>query len=239
MLDLLFKGISLRKIADHIKQFYGVNVHHTTILRWIRKYIKLMKECVKDLIPHTTNKIWHVDEMMVNINGEYRWLWNLMDSDTRFLLAMQISKRREIEDARKVFQEAKEKAQAKPETIVTDGLRAYEDAVRKEFFTLRKPRTKHVRLASVKDHPNNNLIERFHGTVRERDKVMRALDNEESAKDFIEGFKIYYNFIRPHMGLNGLTPAEKAKIDLNLNKGNRWLSMITKSIRKSCKDSIQ
>ena len=154
----------------------------------------------------------------------------MMDSDTRFVLAMQISKRREIEDARRVLAEAKQRAKAKPEAIVTDGLRAYEDAVKKEFFTLKAPRTKHVRLPSIRDKINNNVLERFHGTIRERDKVMRALDNDESAKKIIDGYWVYYNFLRPHMSLNGKTPAEIARINLGL-KGNRWLELIKQSAK--------
>ena len=41
-LDLYFKGVSLRKITDHLKQFYDIEVHHTTILYWIRRYVKLI-----------------------------------------------------------------------------------------------------------------------------------------------------------------------------------------------------
>jgi hypothetical protein len=58
----------------------------------------------------------------------------------------------------------------------------------KGFFTLRKPRTRHIRLPSIRDKVNNNPIKRFHGIVRERDKVMRALDNDESAKTIIDGW---------------------------------------------------
>lgn len=41
---------------------------------------------------------------------------------------------------------------------------------------------------------------------------MRGLDNEDSAQTIVDGMRIYYNFIRPHMALNGKTPAEKAGI---------------------------
>jgi len=40
-----------------------------------------------------------------------------------------------------------------------------------------------------------------------------------------EWFRNYYNLIRPHQALDGQTPAEAAKIGLNLN-GKRWLSLI-------------
>jgi transposase-like protein len=229
-LDLYFKGVSLRKITDHIKQFYGLKVHFSTILRWIQKYVQVMKEYVNDFTPQVSD-IWHVDETIVNVKGQCRWLWNLMDNDTRFILAMQLSKSREIPDARKVFAEAKDIAKVKPQIVVTDGLRAYEDAFNKEFFTLRKPRTKHLRLASIRDKVNNNPIERFHGTVRERGKVMRALKQDAPTNQIIEGFRIYYNFIRPHMALNGLTPAEVANIRLQLGQ-NKWEDLIRKSVKK-------
>ena len=42
VLDLYFKGLSLRKIKDHLKQFYGIEINHSTIYRWIKKYMKLI-----------------------------------------------------------------------------------------------------------------------------------------------------------------------------------------------------
>jgi len=44
---------------------------------------------------------------------------------------------------------------------------------------LRKPRVKHVRNVGFKDKVNNNIIERFHGTIRERNKVLRAMKKRE------------------------------------------------------------
>ncbi|HEY7570943.1 MAG TPA: hypothetical protein VH796_06215 [Nitrososphaeraceae archaeon] len=34
--DLYFKGVSLRKIADHLKQFYGFKINCSSICRWLR-----------------------------------------------------------------------------------------------------------------------------------------------------------------------------------------------------------
>jgi transposase-like protein len=229
--DLYFKGISYRKIVDHLKQFYGLKISHAALIRWIQKYVQLMKTYVDSFAPQTSG-IWHTDEMTISLkeNKQMDWLWNLMDNDTRFLLASQLSQKRGIEDAREVFAEAKALAKTMPSFVVTDGLRAYQDAFNKEFFTLRNPRTIHVRLAGLRKETNNNVIERLHGTVRERTKVMRGLGNENSAQTIIDGNRIYYNFIRPHIALNGLTPAEMAGINLEL-QDNRWLSLIRQSIK--------
>jgi transposase-like protein len=164
--------------------------------------------------------------------GNYSWLWNLMDRETRFLIASEVTKHRYVEDAREVLQEAKEVANGQiPDFIVTDKLPAYKQAITKEFFTLKNPRTKHVKLKSIKEGTNNNMIERVNGTVRERVKVMRGLDHDKTAQKMLKGNQIYYNYLRPHQALKGKTPAEKAGIDLQL-KGNKWEELIRRAKRE-------
>lgn len=68
-------------------------------------------------------------------------------------------------------------------------------------------------------------MERYHGTFKERSKVMRALKRTDSA--FIERQRLYYNYFRPHSALEGKTPAEAAGIGLKV-KGNKWEAIIKK-----------
>jgi transposase-like protein len=110
--------------------------------------------------------------------------------------------------------------------IVADGLRAYQDAIPREFFTIKGPRTQHVRIPNIRDRSNNNMVERLHGTIRQRNKVMRGLDDVETAQTMIDGLRIYYNFLRPHSALNGKTPAQKAKIE---SDEAEWMSLIKKA----------
>lgn len=131
----------------------------------------------------------------------------------------------------KTFAKAKQIAKGKPQVMVTDGLHSCIDAFKKEFFTLRNPRTKHIRKARFIDRTNNNIVERLQGTIREREKVMRGLKTERTAKTMIEGYRAYYNFIRPHQSLNEKTPPQQAGIDLELGK-NKWLNIIKASSRK-------
>jgi transposase-like protein len=59
----------------------------------------------------------------------------VMDGETRFLLASMISKKRGVDDARRLFRKAKAMAGIKPKKVVTDGLPAYGKAFNKEFWT--------------------------------------------------------------------------------------------------------
>ncbi len=232
-LDLFFKGVSQRKIVDHLKMFEGIKVTQPCVLKWIRKYTDLMSQYVMQFKPQLSG-MWHSDEMTLNVKnteptgkGYYDWLWNLMDNETRFLIASQVTKHRDIKDAQKVFKKAKSTTHENPDYIITDGLKSYPQAFQKEFTNSGKT-PKLTRLESIKRNPNNNLVERFNGTVRERVKVMRGLGNDESAQRMVDGHKLYYNYIRPHQSLNGKTPAEKAGIELQL-KGNKWMDLIKKS----------
>lgn len=47
----------------------------------------------------------------------------------------------------------------------------------------------------------------------------------------MDGLKDYYNFLRPHMGIENETPAQRANINLELGR-NRWKSIIRKSLIK-------
>ena len=70
------------------------------------------------------------------------------------------------------------------------------------------------------------MVERLHGTIRLRNKVMRGLDDMETAHPMMDGLRIYYNFLRPHTALDGKTPAQKANIETDEAK---WMSLIKKA----------
>lgn len=66
--------------------------------------------------------------------------------------------------------------------------------------------------------------------MREREKVMRHLKKAESAEKLLKGFRAYYNYVRPHMALEGYTPAEMAALPIQLGT-NRWLNLIRQAAR--------
>ena len=222
ILDLYFKGISLRQISDHLKQFYELSLNPSNILRRIQKYSKVIDNYVKTLKPELKD-IWHHDEMKIQADGKWKWLWNIMDEDTKFLITTQVSTKANTNETRKFFASAKEQAQKEPEFLITDGRHSYTTSIKKEM-----PETNHVRLTTIQDkRTNNNDIERLNGTIRDRVKTMRGMQNTETAELMTSGFRNYYNFIREHSAI-GMTPSQKAGIGIG-TENNRWMALLKKS----------
>src|SRR5208282_1200257 len=132
-LDLYFKGVSFRNVADHLKQFYGKKPSPSAIHKWLVAYTKIATKYVEQFKPQVGGFI-HVDETKVNVDGKLDWLWNLMDADTRFWVSSLITRGRSTEDAIAVFQDAKTKLPFRPIAVIHDGLGSYTDAFKKEFY---------------------------------------------------------------------------------------------------------
>lgn len=231
-IDLYFKGISLRKVADHIKQFYGVSISDNSVLRWVQRFGEVVAPFVDSLKAPNMSGIYHVDEMMVHVRkeemekGHYQWLWNLMDETTRYWVTSKISQRRETEDAQAVFNDMRNKT-THAKAIVHDGLPSYNKAFRKEYRRSRE-NVLNVRSVSVRKQGLNSRVERLNGTLRDREKTMRGMNKAESSQKLIEAFRIYYNFCREHSTINE-TPAEAAgiKLELGNNKIENLLKLAT------------
>jgi hypothetical protein len=76
---------------------------------------------------------------------------------------------------------------------------------------------------------NNNKMERLNGEFRDREKVMRGLKKDDSP--LIDGYQIYHNYVRPHMGLDGKTPADVCGI--TVNGDNKWKTLIQNASKTS------
>ena len=213
----------MRKVARNVSDHFDIDLHHATIYEWIQRYIPKISEYVNSLIPKLSNQ-WHADELFLKMKGgETRkghtgiaYLWNIMDRESRFLIASKLSEKRDINGAVQVFNEAIKNSHGnKPDVVYTDALRAYREGVK----TLGN--VEHVSKCGVnKPHANNNRVERLNGSLRERVKVQRGWKSSKSA--IAEGQRIFYNFVKPHQALDGKTPAETAGI-----KGkNKWKSLM-------------
>ena len=205
-----------------------MDVTHQTVYNWIQKYTGLMEKYLEKIVPQVGDT-WRADEIFLKIKGDQKYLYAMMDDETRFWIAKQVADTKYTQDVRPMFEQAKETTQRKPEVLITDGARNFETAYRKEYGTWALPRTIHIRHIHMRGDKNNNKMERLNGEIRDREKVMRGLKKMDSP--MISGYQLFHNYIRTHEGLDNQTPADKAGI--KIEGENKWITLI-QNASKNC-----
>ena len=149
----------------------------------------------------------------------------MLDSETRFWLSQMVSEHKGNDDVSPMFADAKRKAGKVSQTLISDGAANFHHAWKKQYKArnfLHKD-TEHHRHIHMAGDMNNNQMESFNGnTLRMREKVVRGIKKDDSV--IFAGMQIHHNYIRPHQGLDGDTPADRAGIRVRGN--NKWKTLI-------------
>lgn len=200
-----FDGQSYREAARSLGRAFRVDPpDESNVMRWVQGYARgAAAEMHKRKVPTSTE--WVADEMQVNVGGKPYWLWNVQDRRSRFLLATHLTQKRDARAAEIVMRKAQAQAADAPKVIRTDKLTSYAPAIKKLF-----PKTQHLLSQGLRAEVNNNLSERMQGTIRERDKVLRAMKFRETGQNYLDGWTVDYNYFRPHLGVDEKTPAQAA-----------------------------
>ena len=229
-MQLYFSGESLRNTARSLS-LIGVQVSHQTVYNWIEKYTVLMAKYLNKITPQVGDT-WRADEIFLKVKGNMKYLYALMDDETRFWIAQEVANTKYTADVRPLFAKGKEIAEKQPKILITDGAANFHDAYMKEFWTIKYGRTKHIKDIRMGDIPHNNKMERLNGEIRDREKVMRSLKTTDTP--ILTGYQIYHNYVRPHMALKGKTPSEVAGIEV---KGtDKWMTIIQNASKHSNKN---
>jgi len=202
-LSMFYGGMSLSGIRRHLKQVYDSYPSDSTVYSWITRFTKEAVQARQDYRA-LAGDTWIADETVMRIGGSNMWFWDVIDSNSRFLLASNVSKDRTTRDAETLMSRAARHSIYAPDVIITDKLADYLDGIERIF----RADTAHVYSEGVRVELDLNLIERFRATLKERTKVMERMQNRETAKLITDGWLVHYNFFRPHESLQGRTPAQ-------------------------------
>ncbi len=88
-LHLYFNGLSLRNTSKAISRF--IKRSHTAIRDWIQKY-------KPERLFHNKTKTFEfiIDETQLKVGSEYIWVWVAIESETKNILGISISKERNM-----------------------------------------------------------------------------------------------------------------------------------------------
>jgi len=228
-LDLYYSGLSLRKIAKHLKSFYPNNSNPSTIYRWIMKYVGVMANFTDKQKTQLGQEL-ECDEVEYHRLGKKNWFVDSIDTRTRYVVYSKYIQERNTDELIKFYKKVKINTRGQTKIISTDGLKAYPRVLRKTW-NLDKKRTKNPKvihnIITSTSGKFNYKIERFHNTLRERTKIMRGFHGcITSAQTLMKGYEIYYNWIREHSSLKGQTPSQIAVPNVQIKNKNGWLELI-------------
>ena len=209
---------SFRNIALILKTVNNINVSPTSISNWCRQFAPLFHNLSLELVPMLdfNSDEWHADETVVKINGIKYYIWFIIDSESRFVLGFHLSPHRDSPQAFSLFDSVK--VLGKPAAIVSDRYSAYKVPVKAVFDNV-----KHIRVQSFRDDISNNLIECFNKQFKAWYKTKQGFGSYDCANNLIATFVFFFNFVRPHTALNGLTPAQVAGLSLSKRQKKRFL----------------
>lgn len=233
-LDLFYRGVSTRKVQEHLQAFYPHNSSHKSIYKWIVKYANLISGFTDNLNLYV-GKETQVDEMEYHRRKHYNrkgldrnWFIDAIDCKTRFMVSSNYFKKRGTSELKHVIQKAKDKTENQIKILTTDGLNAYDRAVKGVFGYNRKLKQYNVihnKVTQSKGDGFNIIVERLHNSIRQRTKTFRGFHGSvNSANAIMKGIEIYYNFITKHQAMKKC-PYELAT-DLKLTQSNKWLELI-------------
>ena len=229
-MQLYFSGESLRNVARSLK-LIGVEVSYQTVWNWIQKYTALMEKYLEKITPQVSDT-WRADELYLKVHGNMKYLYALMDNETRFWIAQEVADTKFTADITPLFKHGKEYTGKRPKTLITDGAQNFHEAFNIEFRTNKiADRPEHIREIQLAGKVHNNKMERLNGEIRDREKVTRNLKKMNTP--ILKGEQIYHNFIRPHMALDGKTPSEVAGIEVRGK--NKWMTLIQNASHKNAK----
>ena len=134
--------------------------------------------------------------LYLKVKGNLKYLYAIMDDDTRFWIAQQVADTKNIADVQPLFAHAKEITGKRPNTLISDGAPNFHVAFKKEFATHRLPTTRHIRHIRIQGDHNNSKMERMNSEVREREKTTRGLKKADTK--ILPGYK-FTTIISDHM----------------------------------------
>ena len=218
-----YGGMSFHEIEHNIDQQTSGDISNTAVIKWVNKYTNKAIRETKDLHPKVGD-IWVADETYIKTDVKTKdpkgvVFWDIIDADTRFLLASRITTTRSTQDAKQLMELAAKRANKNPKVVITDKLAAYIDGIELAYGG----DAKHRQGSPFSVEHSTALIERFHNTLKGRTKVMRDLRDKSTLKRFTDGYLVHYNFFRPNMALGNKKPAEAAGLEY---KNHSWSDVV-------------
>jgi putative transposase len=151
----------------------GIIVSHETVRQWARKFGQAFANQVRGRLPCAGDK-WHLDEVVLKINGMTHWLWRAVDQ-AGIVLDVPVQSRRDKRAAKRLLRKLMKRQGRASRVMITDKLASY-SAAKSEVM----PSVEHRRHKGL-----NNRAENSHQPTRRRERQMKRFKSRGQAQRFL------------------------------------------------------
>jgi putative transposase len=167
--------LSLRNVEDLLAE-RGIDISHETVRFWWNRFGRMFAaEIRKRRVAHMRGYPqwrWHLDEVFVKVNGRLCYLWRAVDHEGEVLEAV-VTAKRDKAAALKLLKLIMKKY-GRPQSIVTDRLRAYSAAMKEIGAADRHEVGSRL----------NNRAENSHQPFRRRERAMQRFRSPKTLQKF-------------------------------------------------------
>lgn len=151
----------------------GIEVTYETVRRWALKFGQKAARRIRARRSAFGDK-WHLEEVLISINGQKHWLWRAVDQ-FGIVLDVLVQSRRDRFAAKRLMRRLLRKCGVTPRVLITNKLKSY--AAANKDMVLRFEHRQHKGL--------NNRAENSHQPTRVREKVMRCFKSARQLQRFV------------------------------------------------------
>jgi putative transposase len=166
-----------------------VTISHETVRQWCTKFGAEFAAELRRRRVRPGDK-WHLDEVLLKINGKRHWLWRAVDQHG-VVLDILVQSRRDQQAAERFLRQVVDGAGCEPRVAITDKLASYPPAIRRVL-----PNSEHRRHKRL-----NNRAENSHLPTRKRERILQRFKSAEHAQRFLRPFSAVSNHFRPRRHL--------------------------------------
>ena len=230
-------AISLRKTAAMMFDVHGVKVSHQSIAN----YCNAVAPRIKPFIDHYDYELSgsHCgDETYIKIGGVWHYVFFFFDTVKKIILSYRVQRERDWRSAalaiNDVLVKVKGKSEDIPENInlITDGNPIY--LLAQHWFAqhgIKFDITQVIGLSnddpvSEEFRPLKQIIERFNRTFKGNYKSTTGYGSTMGADNKVALFVAYFNFLRPHSGIDAKIPVVIPELNALPHMPAKWCELI-------------
>ena len=194
--------LSLRNVEDLLHK-RGIEVSHESITFWAERFGPYFARPIRQKRTRQMRSYiqwrWHVDKVVVKINGEPYDLWRAVDHEGEVLESFVTKTRDKL--AALIFLKKAMRRYGQPKALVTDGLRSYGAAMPELGNQKRREVGRHL----------NNRAENSHLPFRRRERTMLRFRRMSSLQRFSSTHASVQNHFNAERHLNSRSTVKRLR----------------------------